>query len=108
VSAIETLRLSPRFEQDQAAVQSLIRYYVTQGDANDLCGGEQSHVQASCTVTPTRSKDIFMGKYQIAVIVGSLRRDSFIRKLAKAMAKLAPSEFSFKQEGIGDLPLYSE
>jgi chromate reductase len=55
-----------------------------------------------------RSKEIFMGKYQIAVIVGSLRRDSFNRKLATAMAKLAPSEFSFKHVEIGDLPLYNQ
>lgn len=49
-----------------------------------------------------------MAKYQIAVIVGSLRRDSFNRKLANAMAKLAPSDFSFKQVQIGDLPLYNQ
>src|SRR5659263_459659 len=57
---------------------------------------------------PSPSKEIFMGKYQIAVIVGSLRRDSFNRKLANAIAKLAPSEFSFKQVQIGDLPLYNQ
>jgi chromate reductase, NAD(P)H dehydrogenase (quinone) len=49
-----------------------------------------------------------MGQIQIAVIVGSLRRESFNRKLAGAMAKLAPSEFSFKQVQIGDLPLYDQ
>jgi len=49
-----------------------------------------------------------MGQYQIAVIVGSLRRDSFNRKLATAVAKLAPPEFSFKQAHIGDLPLYNQ
>jgi chromate reductase len=49
-----------------------------------------------------------MSKYQIAVIIGSLRRDSFNRKLASAMVKLAPSEFSFKQCQIGDLPLYNQ
>ena len=49
-----------------------------------------------------------MGKYQIAVIVGSLRRDSFNRKLANAIEKLAPAEFSFKQVQIGDLPLYNQ
>src|SRR5450756_1505834 len=49
-----------------------------------------------------------MAKYQIAVIVGSLRRDSFNRKLGNAIAKLAPSEFSFKQLQIGDLPLYNQ
>lgn len=49
-----------------------------------------------------------MSKYQIAVVVGSLRRDSFNRKLADAIVKLAPSEFSFKPVEIGDLPLYNQ
>ena len=49
-----------------------------------------------------------MSQYQIAVIVGSLRKDSFNRKLASAMEKLAPPEFSFKQLEIGDLPLYDQ
>ena len=38
-----------------------------------------------------------MSQYKIAVVVGSLRKDSFNRKLAIAIVKLAPSEFSFKQ-----------
>lgn len=49
-----------------------------------------------------------MKKYQIGVIVGSLRRDSFNRKLADALVKLAPAEFSFKQLRIDDLPLYNQ
>jgi chromate reductase len=49
-----------------------------------------------------------MSKYNIAVIVGSLRKDSFNRKLANAIVKLAPSEFTFKQVQIGDLPLYNQ
>ena len=49
-----------------------------------------------------------MRQYQIAVIVGSLRRDSFNRKLANAVVKLAPPEFSFKQVQISDLPLYNQ
>lgn len=49
-----------------------------------------------------------MSHYQIAVIVGSLRKDSFNRKLASAIVKLAPAEFSFKQVDIGDLPLYNQ
>ncbi len=49
-----------------------------------------------------------MKSYQIAVIVGSLRKDSFNRKLATALAKLGPSDFVFKQIGIGDLPLYNQ
>jgi chromate reductase, NAD(P)H dehydrogenase (quinone) len=49
-----------------------------------------------------------MSNYQIAVVVGSLRHDSFNRKLASAMARLAPTGFSFKQLEIGDLPLYNQ
>lgn len=49
-----------------------------------------------------------MPQHQIAVIVGSLRRDSFNRKLAGALAKLAPPEFSFENVEIGDLPLYNQ
>ena len=49
-----------------------------------------------------------MKQYQIAVIVGSLRKDSFNRKLADAIVKLAPAEFVFKQLQIGDLPLYNQ
>lgn len=49
-----------------------------------------------------------MSKYKIAVLVGSLRRDSFNRKLASAVVKLAPAEFIFEQVQIGDLPLYDQ
>jgi chromate reductase len=49
-----------------------------------------------------------MNHYQIAVVVGSLRKDSFNRKLADALVKLAPTEFSFKQMQISDLPLYNQ
>jgi chromate reductase, NAD(P)H dehydrogenase (quinone) len=49
-----------------------------------------------------------MSQYQIAVVVGSLRRDSFNRKLATALTRLAPSDFSFKQLQIDDLPLYNQ
>lgn len=49
-----------------------------------------------------------MGQYQIAVVAGSLRKDSFNRKLANAITKLAPAEFSFKQVKIDDLPLYNQ
>lgn len=44
----------------------------------------------------------------IAVLVGSLRRESFNRRLATALARLAPSGLSFKQLEIGDLPLYNQ
>ena len=49
-----------------------------------------------------------MEPYRIAVVVGSLRKDSFNRMMANAVVKLAPSDFSFKQVQIGDLPLYNQ
>lgn len=45
---------------------------------------------------------------KIAVLIGSLRRDSFNRRLAYAMQTLAPSEFSFEEVRISDLPLYNQ
>jgi chromate reductase, NAD(P)H dehydrogenase (quinone) len=49
-----------------------------------------------------------MDRYQIAVVVGTLRKDSFNRRLANAIVKLAPPEFSFQQLQIDDLPLYNQ
>jgi len=49
-----------------------------------------------------------MNTYRIAVIAGSLRKDSFNRKLAHAIVKLAPPEFAFKQVRIDNLPLYNQ
>jgi chromate reductase len=49
-----------------------------------------------------------MATFQIAVLVGSLRRDSFNRQLATAMARLAPADFAFKTVDIGHLPLYNQ
>lgn len=49
-----------------------------------------------------------MSEYKIAVIVGSLRKDSFNLQLANAVVKLAPPDFTFQQAQIGDLPLYNQ
>lgn len=49
-----------------------------------------------------------MPQYTIAVVVGSLRKDSFNRKLAHALARLAPKEFEFKHSRIDDLGLYNQ
>ena len=49
-----------------------------------------------------------MAQYTIAVIVGSLRKDSFNKKLAKALEKLFPADFSFIPVRIDDLPLYNQ
>ena len=44
----------------------------------------------------------------VAVIVGSLRRDSFNRKVANALAKLAPASLKLEIVEIGQLPLYNQ
>ncbi|HEY8904930.1 MAG TPA: NAD(P)H-dependent oxidoreductase [Rhodoferax sp.] len=49
-----------------------------------------------------------MSQFQIAVIVGSLRQDSFNRQLAAALPSLAPADFNFKTVQIGNLPLYNQ
>jgi chromate reductase len=45
---------------------------------------------------------------EIAVIVGSNRRDSINRKLAKALIKLGAGKFDAKLVRIDDLPLYNQ
>lgn len=44
----------------------------------------------------------------IAVTVGSLRRDSLNRKLAGALQKLAPEGLSFTELAVGSLPHYNQ
>lgn len=44
----------------------------------------------------------------IAVIVGSLRKDSVNRKAALALARMAPAHVTLNITEIGDLPLYDE
>src|SRR4051795_1645323 len=56
----------------------------------------------------TLKKGVHMAQYEIALVVGSLRRESFNRRLADAVARLAPAEFAFKHLRIDDLPLYNQ
>lgn len=49
-----------------------------------------------------------MSDYRIGVVVGSLRRESFNRRLADALVKLGPAGFTFRQLEIGDLPLFNQ
>ena len=46
--------------------------------------------------------------YKVAVLVGSLRKASINRKLALALAELAPSSLQLQIVEIGELPLYNE
>jgi chromate reductase len=45
---------------------------------------------------------------KVGVIVGSLRRESFTRKVAYAIAAVAPAELSFEHVEIGKLQLYDQ
>lgn len=49
-----------------------------------------------------------MKQFNVGVIVGSLRKESFNRKAAKALVENTPSNLSFEFIEIGDLALYNE
>ena len=44
----------------------------------------------------------------IAVLVGSLRKDSFNRKIAHVLSELAPPMLKLEIVEIGQLPLYNQ
>ena len=49
-----------------------------------------------------------MSQFQVAVVVGSLRKDSFNRQFAQALVRLAPAEWHFDFVSIAQLPLYNQ
>lgn len=46
--------------------------------------------------------------YKVAVLVGSLRKGSYTRKMANAARELAPAPLTLNFVEIGNLPLYNE
>ncbi len=46
--------------------------------------------------------------YKVAVLVGSLRKDSLNRKMANAMIAMAPKSLKFSLVDIGQLPLFNQ
>jgi chromate reductase len=48
-----------------------------------------------------------MSDFKLGYLIGSLARESINRKLAVALARLAPEGLSCSEIGIADLPLYS-
>jgi chromate reductase len=46
--------------------------------------------------------------YDVAVIVGSIRKESFSRKLALAMMKLAPANLKLEIVEIREVPMYNQ
>ena len=49
-----------------------------------------------------------MSQINVAVVVGSIRKESFNRQFAEAFVKLAPADFKFSFVRIDDLPLYDQ
>lgn len=49
-----------------------------------------------------------MSKKKIGVFVGSLRKESFSRKLARALMVLAPAAWELEEIEIGQLPMYNQ
>jgi chromate reductase len=49
-----------------------------------------------------------MATYNVAVFVGSLRKESFSLKAAKALMAVAPATMKLEIVGIGHLPMYNQ
>ena len=49
-----------------------------------------------------------MSQIHVAVVVGSIRKESFNRQFAEAFVKLAPADVKFSFVRIDDLPLYDQ
>lgn len=49
-----------------------------------------------------------MNQLNVAVLVGSLRQESFNRKIAQILSEEAPSTLKLNMISIGDLPLFNE
>jgi chromate reductase len=49
-----------------------------------------------------------MAAHKIAVLVGSLRRESYTRKIARALIAMAPAALQMEIVEIGELPIYNQ
>ena len=49
-----------------------------------------------------------MANYKIAIIVGSLRKDSLNRKIARSICAMRGDNLDCQMVEIGDLPLYNQ
>jgi len=55
-----------------------------------------------------KPEDLSMVALKVAVLIGSLRRESLNRKMAHALIALAPAALQMEIVPIGDLPLYNQ
>ena len=49
-----------------------------------------------------------MKKFKIAIVIGSLRKDSYNLKIANSLIEQSPESLSLQIVGIGNLPLFNE
>ncbi len=81
-----------------------------------MTGGYHEALTVAAAMLPTHGFEIpsppqerkTMSKTRVAVFVGSLRKDSFNRHLARAVEQLAPADFSFDHVRIDNLALYNQ
>lgn len=52
--------------------------------------------------------EILIDMKKIGVLIGSLRKDSYNKRIAENIIKIAPATLSFEVIEIGNLPLYNE
>src|ERR1700694_813620 len=65
-------------------------------------------VRAKCAVIYPLERTTMSPTHNVAVIVGSLRKESFNRKMAKAMIAMAPPSLKLEIVEIGQVPHYNQ
>jgi chromate reductase, NAD(P)H dehydrogenase (quinone) len=56
----------------------------------------------------TRERNCMASPIDVVALVGSLRRDSFTRRLARGLSSVAPASLRLEIVPIGELPLYNQ
>jgi chromate reductase len=63
---------------------------------------------AAVTVTAAYPELETTMTHKVAILIGSLRKESFNRKVANVVQRLTPASLQFEEVPIGDLPFYNE
>jgi chromate reductase, NAD(P)H dehydrogenase (quinone) len=67
-----------------------------------------SYLKDRIIINPTHIGGVNMSRIKVAVLVGSLRKESFSRKTAKALIAMALAEWEMEEVKIGDLEIYNQ
>src|SRR5690606_11522775 len=74
----------------------------------DKCGARSGRVRRLLTGALFIDTRKGVRAYRIAVVVGSLRKNSYNAQLARVAAAMAQPQLEFQQVRIDDLPLYNQ